>query len=155
MPQSNFSDPFGVRPLYTVESISLSPHTLAQIYKIRQILLEDGEKRSRYSILSPSFQDLCFVNAKPIVSIRQNAVGVGRVSPKDTINVSVSQKQKSSAWTPRSLKATELYDLPHGVSKFLFFNPRSEAFSAVEEADNPSNTAVCDEQSWSQADKPG
>lgn len=95
--QSNFSDPFGVGPLDAVESISLSPHTLAQICKIRQILLENGEERSRYSILSPSFQNLGFVNAKPVVSIRQNTVGVGRVCTKDTIDVSISQKQKSSA----------------------------------------------------------
>lgn len=97
---SNFSDPFGVGPLYTVESISLSPHALAQICKIRQILLEDGERRSGYRILGPSFQDLGFVDAKPIVSIRQNAVGVGRVCTKNTIDISMPQKQKSSAPTP-------------------------------------------------------
>lgn len=147
------SDPFGVGPLYTVESISLSPHTLAQICKIRQILLEDGEKRSGYSILGPSFQDLGFVDAKPIVSIRQNTVGVGRVCTKNTIDVSVPPETEKFSMDTNSLKASEVQNLPHGISKLLFFNPRPEALSAIEEAGNPPNTAVCYQQSWSQADK--
>lgn len=53
----------------------------------------------------------------------------------------------------KSLKASEVYDLPHGIPKLLFFNPRSEPFSAIEEAGNPPNTAVCYQQSWSQANK--
>lgn len=53
----------------------------------------------------------------------------------------------------RSLKVSKSYDLPHRIPKLLFFNPRSEALSAIEEAGNPPNTAVCYQQSWSQADK--
>lgn len=97
--QSNPSDPFRVGPLDAMEGVSLSPDALAQVCKIHQILLENGEERSGYGILSPAFQDLGFVKAKAIVSVRQNTVGVGRVCTKNTIDVSVSQKQNSSAWT--------------------------------------------------------
>ena len=52
-----------------------------------------------------------------------------------------------------SLKASEVQNLPHGIPKLLFFNPRPKALSAIKEAGNPPNTTVCYQQSWSQADE--